>query len=66
MARKKLSEKEKVQATNIRIHEPTKERLEKLGLFKDTHDSIINRLIDYYDEHSTMNIWEQRNYKKRF
>jgi hypothetical protein len=65
MGRKKLSEVEKVKATNIRIHETTKKKLESLGVYGDTHETIIDRLIDYYNEQSGKNFWEIQNEKNR-
>jgi len=34
----------------IAITPSTKKRLEKLGKFKDTYDSIIRKLLDKYKE----------------
>jgi hypothetical protein len=49
MGRQKLTEEEKIKATNIRVHDETKMALEEIGKFGDTHDSIIKRLLDYYN-----------------
>lgn len=35
----------------LSVNSKTKERLNKLGQFKDSYDKIINRLIDFYLDH---------------
>lgn len=32
--------------TSIRLKKTTKERLEKLGKYGETHDGIVNKLLD--------------------
>jgi predicted DNA-binding protein len=61
---RKKTDDEKVKATNIRLHDKTKKKLEALGKFGDTHDTIIDRLIDYYNEQSGKNFWEIQNSRR--
>ncbi|MEM7819645.1 MAG: BfmA/BtgA family mobilization protein [Candidatus Aenigmatarchaeota archaeon] len=37
--------------TSIRLSKNTKSRFEKYGECSDTHDDILNRLIDYFEKH---------------
>lgn len=36
--------------TNISINVRTKEKLKKLGVYGDSMDKIINRLIEFYEK----------------
>ena len=36
--------------TMVAIQRTTRDRILELGQFKDTYDSVINKLIDYYEK----------------
>jgi len=42
------------QSTTLRIRYKTKEALERLGKFGETHDDIIQRLINEYTQGSSI------------
>lgn len=37
--------------TYIRVKKQTRERLGNIGTKKDSYDSLINKLIDFYESH---------------
>ncbi len=45
-----VSATEKKKATNIRVYETTKVDFEKLGKYGDSADSILKRLINFYNK----------------
>ena len=43
-----------IKATNIRIHEDTKKEFDACGTYEDTADTILKRLINFYNKYKDM------------